>query len=196
MKNYLKISVVLCSIALICSLVLAALNLLTKPIIDKNAENTQIETMKAIYSDYDAEKSTVTYDVNNGGSGKAAEILKIVEAKNASDTVLGYVYTLKGTNQYGTIQLMVAISSNNVVYQVEFLENSQSFASTVATWVKQTFNNKGAEKHEAGFTSDVVLGSELTESQLEAVDVKCGATYGATTVKTLVGIALSDKEAA
>ena len=196
MKNYLKISVVLCSIALICALVLAALNLLTKPIIDKNAETTQTETMKAIYSDYDAEKSTVTYDVNNGGSGKAAEILKIVEAKNASDTVLGYVYTLKGTNQYGTIQLMVAISSNNVVYQVEFLENSQSFASTVATWVKQTFNNKGAEKHEGGFVSDVAVGSELTESELASVDVKCGATYGATTVKTLVNIALQDKEAA
>ena len=196
MKNYLKISAVLCSIALICALILAALNLLTKPIIDKNAEAKQTETIQAIYSGYDSAKSEVKYDVNNGDSGKSAEILKVVLAKDSADKVLGYVYTLKGTNQYGTIQLMVAISDDNIVHQVEFLENGQSFASTVATWVKGTFNNKGSEKHEGGFTSYVALGSEKTKDELASVDVKCGATYGATTVKTLINIALTDKEAA
>ena len=196
MKNYVKISAVLCSIALICALILAALNLLTKPIIDKNAEAKQTETIQAIYSNYDSAKSEVKYDVNNGDSGKSAEILKVVLAKDSADKVLGYIYTLKGTNQYGTIQLMVAISDDNIVHQVEFLENGQSFASTVATWVKETFNNKGSEKHEGGFTSDVALGSEKTKDELANVDVKCGATYGATTVKSLINIALTDKEAA
>ena len=196
MKNYVKISAVLCSIALICALILAALNLLTKPIIDKNAEAKQTETIQAIYSSYDSAKSEVKYDVNNGDSGKSAEILKVVLAKDSDDKVLGYIYTLKGTNQYGTIQLMVAISDDNIVHQVEFLENGQSFASTVATWVKETFNNKGSEKHEGGFTSDVALGSEKTKDELANVDVKCGATYGATTVKSLINIALTDKEAA
>ncbi len=196
MKNYVKISLVLGTIALVCALVLAALNLLTKPIIDKNSEDKQTETIQSIYPEYDASKSKTIYDVSKGDSGKASEILKVVEAKTASDELKGYVYTVKGTNQYGSIQLMVAISADNVVYQVEFLDNSQSFASTVAAWVKQTFNNKGAEKHEGGFVSDVAVGSELTESELASVDVKCGATYGATTVKTLVNIALQDKEAA
>lgn len=196
MKNYLKISVVLCAIALICSAILASLNLLTKPIIDDNSAKKQTETIQSIYSEYDSNNSKVTYDTANGSTGKAAEILKVVEAKDASGNILGYVYTVKGSNSYGTIQLMVAISNDNIVHQVEFLENNQSFASTVASWVKQTFNNKGSEKHEAGFTSDSVSGKELTESELTSVDVKCGATYGATTVKTLVNIALTDKEAA
>ena len=196
MKNYFKISAVLCTIALVCALILAALNLLTKPIIDDNSAKKQTETIQSIYPEYNAEKSKVTYDVSKGDSGKAPEILKVVEAKNASENVLGYLYTVKGSNAYGTIQLMVAISVDNIVYQVEFLENSQSFASTVSSWVKQTFNNKGAEKHEAGFTTDVEAGTQLTESELASADVKCGATYGATTVKSLVTIALTDKEAA
>ena len=145
MKNYLKISVVLCAIALICSAILASLNLLTKPIIDKNSENKQTETIQSIYSEYDSNNSKVTYDTTTGSTGKAAEILKVVEAKDASNNILGYVYTVKGSNSYGTIQLMVAISNDNIVHQVEFLENNQSFASTVASWVKQTFNNKGSE---------------------------------------------------
>ena len=196
MKNYLKISVVLCAIALICSAILASLNLLTKPIIDDNSAKKQTETIQSIYSEYDSNNSKVTYDTANGSTGKAAEILKVVEAKDASGNVLGYVYTVKGSNSYGTIQLMVAISDDNIVHQVEFLENGQSFASTVATWVKETFNNKGSEKHEGGFTSDVALGSEKTKDELANVDVKCGATYGATTVKSLINIALTDKEAA
>lgn len=195
MKNYLKISLILGSIALICSAILASLNLLTKPIIDENSKTKQDETIKAIYEDYDSEKSKVIYDIDNGDSGKSEEILKVIEVWNSSD-LLGYVYTLKGTNQYGTISLMVAISNDNVIHQVEFLENGQSFASTVASWAKQTFNNKGQEKHEAGFTTDTELGKELTEDELNNVSVKCGATYGATTVKSLVRIALNDKEAA
>ena len=137
----------------------------------------------------------VDYTLQQWADAKFPLEMKI-ESKDASGNVLGYVYTVKGSNSYGTIQLMVAISNDNIVHQVEFLENNQSFASTVASWVKQTFNNKGSEKHEAGFTSDSVSGKELTESELTSVDVKCGATYGATTVKTLVNIALTDKEAA
>ena len=196
MKKYLTISLVLGSIALVCALILAALNLLTKPIIDENSKKKQTETIQAIYENYDESKSSVIYDVSNGSTGKKEEIEKIIEAKNSSDEILGYIYTVKGTNQYGTIELMVAISPNNVVHQVEFLENGQSFASTVASWVKQTFVNKGTTKHEAGFTTDVTPGSELSIDEVSNVDVKCTATYGATTVRNLVEIALSDKEAA
>ena len=57
MKNYLKISVVLGAIALICSAILASLNLVTKPIIDDNSAKKQTETIQSIYSEYDSNKN-------------------------------------------------------------------------------------------------------------------------------------------
>ena len=89
---------------------------------------------------------------------------------------------------------MVAISANNTVYQVEFLENGQSFASTVKSHVKSSYNSSKEEVYELNPYSDgeqAVVG-ELTQDQVNNVDVKCGATYGATLVKDLVNIALQD----
>ena len=48
MKKYLKISIILGSIALICAAILAALNLVTSPIIAKNSEKTMKDTIKTI----------------------------------------------------------------------------------------------------------------------------------------------------
>ena len=189
MKNYLKISVVLASIALVCALILASLNMLTSPIIAKNDEKKETETIQAIYKDYDSEKSEVL-----SLDGANSSIVKKISAKDSSSKVLGTLYTVTGKNAYGTITLMVAISANNTVYQVEFLENGQSFASTVKSHVKSSYNSSKEEVYELNPYSDgeTVTVGELTESQVNSINVKCGATYGATLVKDLVNIALQD----
>ena len=189
MKNYLRISVILGAIALVCAAILAALNMLTSPVIAKNDEKKETETIQAIYSNYDSEKSTV-----ESLDGLNDSITKKIIAKDSSDKVLGTLYTVTGKNAYGTITLMVAISTNNTVYQVEFLENGQSFASTVNSHVKSNYHSSKEEAYELNPYSDgnqVEVG-ELTQDDVKNVNVKCGATYGATLVKDLVNIALAD----
>ncbi len=189
MKNYLKISVVLASIALVCALILASLNMLTSPIIAKNDEKKETETIQAIYENYDSSKSKV-----ESIDGLNSAITKKITAKDSSDKVLGTLYTVTGKNAYGTITLMVAISTNNTVHQVEFLENGQSFASTVNSHVKTNYHSSKEDVYELNPYSsgeEVVIG-DLTDSQVGSIVVKCGATYGANLVKELVQIALTD----
>ncbi|MBR6071445.1 MAG: hypothetical protein IKP77_01265 [Acholeplasmatales bacterium] len=189
MKGYFKISAILGAIALVCAAILAALNMLTSPVIAKNDEKKETETIQAIYSNYDSEKSKVeSLDSVNSA------ITKKITAKDSSDKVLGTLYTVTGKNAYGAITLMVAISANNTVYQVEFLENGQSFASTVNSHVKANYHSSKEEVYELNPYSDGVTAEvgDLSEKDVENINVKCGATYGATLVKELVNIALAD----
>lgn len=189
MKGYLKISAILGAIALVCAAILAALNMLTSPIIAKNDEEKETKTIQAIYSDYDSEKS-----VSESIDGLDSRITKKVTAKDSSDEVLGTLYTVSGKNAYGVITLMVAISKNNTVYQVEFLENGQSFAGTVNSHVKSSYRSSKEEVYELNpySTDEAASVGELTEKEVNDIDVKCGATYGATLVKELVNVALAD----
>ena len=189
MKNYVRISVILGSIALVCAIILAGLNMLTSPVIAQNDAKKETETIQAIYSAYDSEKSQdVTNTVNN------SSITKKIIAKNSAGEVLGTLYIVSGKNAYGVITLMVAIAPNNSVHQVEFLENGQSFAGTVNSHVKSNYNSSKEEVYELNPYSskeDVTIG-DLSESAVSAIDVKCGATFGATLVKELVSIAHND----
>jgi hypothetical protein len=186
MKGYLKISAVLAVIALVCAAILAGLNMVTSPIIAKNNEAKETQTIKAIYEDYDSTKSTST-------TSEGAITKKII-AKDSDGAMLGTVYIVTGKNAYGTITLMVAIAPNNTVHQVEFLENGQSFAGTVKTHVKSNYNSSKEEVYELNPYSNGEQKKidDLTEAEVNGIDVKCGATYGATLVKDLVNIALAD----
>ncbi|MGM9970449.1 MAG: hypothetical protein ACI35S_08655 [Anaeroplasma sp.] len=186
--KYFKISAVLCLISLVCAAIIASMNMLTSPIIADNNAKAELETCQAIFADYDQEKS-VEIELTN--EDKA--IVKKVLAKNSANEELGYLYTVSGKNAYGTISLIVAIK-NNTVYQVEFLENSQSFASTVNDHVKEKYPSS---KDDSIIISpypqeEKEIASALDASALDALDTKCGATYGANTVKELVKIAFYD----
>ena len=188
MKNYFKISIVLATIALVCAAILAGLNMLTSPVIAKNDADKKAETIKSIYTDYDAASSEAIT------AGLASGITEKIIAKSSDGTVLGTLYTVTGKNAYGVITLMVAIATNNTVHQVEFLENGQSFASTVKSHVKTNYNSSKEEVFELNPYSNKaeVNIADLTGDEVDNIDVKCGATYGATLVKQLVNLALSD----
>ena len=187
--KYFKISSILAAIALVCALVLAAMDMLTSPIIAKNNKETEKNTIVSIFKDYNEEKS-VSVDVPEDN----AYILAIVLAKDSSGNELGYVYTVSGKNAYGTIKLMVAIKDNEVI-QVEFLENGQSFASTVDKHVHANYPSSEKKSIDVGFTSEnQTFEGTLDESDVANIDVACGATYGAKLVKELVNAALEVAE--
>ena len=195
MKNF-KISATLGTISLVCALLIALINMVTSPIIETNDKTTELNTCKEIFEKYDESNS----DSKSGNdlSGKNEAIIKIIYAKDSSGSLLGTIYKVSGKNAYGTITLMVGIDANNSVCQVEFIENGQSFASTV--------NGHVLENYPSSESTDVHVGayeksngdkiSSLESSAIDEIDVKCGATYGATLVKELVKIAQNDAKEA
>ena len=175
MKN-IKISATLGIISLVCALLIALINMVTAPIIAANDKKTELETCKAIFAEYneDASESKEASDL----TGKNEAIIKIIYAKDANTKDLGTIYKVTGKNAYGTITLMVGIDANKQV-----LASYPSSESTDVHVGAYTVSN--SEK----------VGS-LDESKVSSIDVKCGATYGATLVKDLVKIALNDAKEA
>ncbi len=187
--KYFKISAVLCLISLVCAALIAGFNMLTDPIIKANAAKAELEACQAIFADYDQDKSE-QFDI----SGLDSRITKKVLAKNASGEELGYLYTVSGKNSYGVMTLIVAIQ-NEAVYQVEVLENGQSFADIIMSHIKAKYpsskDNKVVIDPYNKPVDNPAVGS-LDSNALANIDTKCGATYGAILVKQLVTVALDD----
>ena len=184
--KYFKISAVLAAISLVCALIIAGMNLLTAPVISKNQAETELKTIQKIFADYDEEKSQVV-------AGSDEKINKKIIATDKNGKLLGYIYNVSGKNAYGTITLMVAIKDDNL-YQVEFVTNEQSFASTVDGHLSSNYPSSKKSTIELGFYSDSnsqAVG-ELTEDEVDDVNVKCGATYGAKLIKELIQVAFED----
>ena len=185
--KYLKISSILGAIALVCALILAAMDMLTSPVVAKNSEETELNTIVSIFSAYNKDKSEVV-----AGPYSSDYIESKTIAKDSNGNTLGIIYVVNGKNAYGNIKLMVAIKDNKV-YQVEFLENGQSFASTVDSHVTANYPSSEKKSIEVGFVSEKSkYEGTLDSGALSNIDVSCGATYGATLVKELVSAALND----
>lgn len=183
--KYIKIALILCIISLICAAGIAGVNELTAPTIEKNAQKAQLEAYQAIFEAYD-EESSIELDVDNEA------IESKILAKDSNGTELGVLYTVSGSNSYGKLKIVVAIV-NGKVNQVEILENGQSYASTVVEHVRDSYPASPDEADHLGFAPEKGEAvSELTMEEVTNVDTKCGATFGANTVKQLVLIALED----
>ena len=168
MKKNFKIAAILMIIAAICGLAVSGMNKVTSGIIEKNQLKKEEVLCKEIFSDFSIDNSEIIKEFENEA------ITKKIVAKDQSGALLGNIYTVSGKNSYGPIVLLVGISSDGKLVSIEFLENGQSYSSEVQSHVDN--------KYSAG----------LSLSDVNAIDTKCGATYGAKTVKELVTIAFED----
>lgn len=192
----IKISATLGIISLACALLIALINLVSAPIIEKNDAKTELDTCKEIFEEYNQDKS----ESKSGKDldGKDSRIIKIIYANDSEGNSLGTIYKVSGKNAYGTITLMVGITADNKVCQVEFIENGQSFASAVNEHVGKYYpSSPSTDVHIWAYTkTESGNVEELTATDVSSIDVKCGATYGATLVKELVTVALNDAKEA
>lgn len=187
--KYLKTASVLAVISLICAAIIAAFSLLTSQKIKDNSKQKEQETYKVIYDDYsyskdvtsNLSKETLDYDL----------IEKAIIAYDVNDNELGTIFTVTGKNSYGTISLMVAVNDGNVS-KVEFLANTESFASKVNDYVKSNYPSSKTDAIYIGIndsnSNDI---DSLSIDNVSGMDTKCGATYGALLVKKLVLAAAS-----
>lgn len=187
MKRYFYVSGILGGIALICAVLIALVNMLTKPIISNNSQAIIKETYTKIYSEY---YSSEEKEYTNDSKGY---IKNKLEAYDSNGNVLGYIYTTSGKNAYGEVSLMIGIKNDTVV-DVEFLTNTESFASTVYSYVKENLPSSNESKIEInpyGKDDAIDVGS-LSSSDIDSLDTKCGATYGASLVKAMVEACLEE----
>ena len=164
-KKILRIALTLMLVAGISGVVIVLLNnYVTASIIEENEIKKENNALALIYPD----SSYNVLEENVDGT-----ILKITEAKK-DDEVVGYIYKVTGKNSYGSITIMLGINSNGVVSKLTLTENTESFKTTVDEYVASKY-----------------LDDTVSLDNIDSIDTKCGATYGAKLVKNLVNAALT-----
>lgn len=187
MKRYAYVSLVLGAIALVCAALIAGVYLLTNPFVLMNEENRIKDTYSKIFSEYYSnEELSFTED-------EKGYIKKKVVAYDSNGNELGYIYMTYGKNSYGAISLMIGIVDDKVI-DVEFLENTESFASTVNTYVKSNFpsSEESVIQINPYEENNEISIDDLSKDAVDLIDTRCGATFGATLVKSMVIAALDE----
>lgn len=172
MLKYFKTALILTIISGVCALLIAGVNSFTSKVIAANEFAKKEAIYQEIFPEYDGEKTGLP--ITEGFT--SSYILEKVEAKNSNGELIGYVYTVSGSNAYGEIELLVGITADGTLESVQFLTNGQSFSTETENHVNGSYT------------------SGLTSTDVNNIDTACGATYGAKLVKELVSAAFSDSQ--
>ena len=157
-KKYILTGVVLGSIAAVAAGLVAVTNLLTEKKIAQNEANAISKGISSIFGESEIKDE-----------GKVSDQIYVtyfyqVDYKKSDLEMHGYAFKCEGSNMYGKISLIAGFDSSSNFMSLYLVKNEQTYASTLV------------DKY-------VV---PLNEGNAKLEDVKCGATYGATTVKEMV----------
>ncbi len=174
MKKYTITALILTLIAGVCAALIASINLFTAPIIKKNNEEKKARLCQEIFETFNLEQSTITQDGFSSGY-----ISEMIEAYDQEGTMLGWIFTVGGSNAYGSIVLIVGIDTEEKLAGVRFVTNGQSFSSETASHLNNQYKDD--------MTQDDVLNLDLSKS-----DVTAGATYASKLIRSLVSAAFDE----
>ena len=178
MNKYLKVSLTLATIASGSALLIGLMNLATVNPIKTNKENKIKDGISALCPGYHLQSQITFVDTKEGEKYYKPEYdgNKYPHLKNAYRLTLPqwqvtfstpekektkYVYSTTGKNAYGQVDLLVLVAGGEVEKML-VVTNTESYGPTLEDNYINKYNN--------GYLTDLA-------------DVKCGATYGAKTVK-------------
>ncbi len=116
MNKLIKLVITLAIISGLSGFLLTYVNDITDPIIQKGLEEKEFSIVESLYPDVDhMQKNEINEDINY-----------IIDVYNANDELLGYVYSVSGSNGYGDITTLLAIDVNDNITGIDFLEFSQT----------------------------------------------------------------------
>ncbi len=170
MNKFVKITLVLFSICLICSLAVAGVNMITEPIIEEYQAELKAEAYLELFPDMSAAN---TEYVSSGFSSSYVTEKAIVRDEDGN--LLGYGLVVSGTNTYGTITLVVGIDTEGLLIGINCTENGQ-------TGGRNTMIN----------TYLTYFSSGMSATDIEGVSTYSGATYGSNLVKNLLAAAFAE----
>lgn len=174
MKKYALTALVLTLIASVCAALIASVNLFTSPIIKKNNEEKKAKLCQEIFEAYTADKSETILDDFTSDS-----IEEMIVAYDANGNLLGFIYTVKGSNAYGEIKLLLGITSEMKLAGVQFITNGQSFSNETDTHLKNQYKENMTE-------------ADVDHLDLSNSDVTAGATFASKLIRNLVKAAFDD----
>lgn len=154
-KKILKCGLVLFAIAGISSTLVSVVNHFASQVIAKNNKEKEEKLLREIYPSGDI-SSPISVNINH--------IEKYWEISNKEQ---GRIYKCSGKNAYGSITLLVGISSEFKLGRMSFLDLNQSYAQTLKdNYITPYMNSSNKE---------VALDN-----------VSCGATFGAKLIQEMV----------
>jgi Na+-translocating ferredoxin:NAD+ oxidoreductase RnfG subunit len=118
-KPIIHYTFVLAVVAIVCGIMISAVNAITAPII----ENNILKAQAAAYQLVLPSGETFTEVTNEEFP---ATVLTVVEAK-AGTNVVGYIYTSYTTNKYGYMRLVVAVGSTGTILGADFIDINQTY---------------------------------------------------------------------
>lgn len=148
-KDFIKLSGILCAITLIASLLLAGVNYITKTKIAEAEERATVEAMQKILPDAE----------------NFEEVEKNVFEGRKGDTVIGYCSKVKTIGYGGAIEMIVAFDLNGTVCGIEILSHSE----TAGLGAKATDDSFKGQFKGKNSQLTVVKGETFDPSQVSAI---------------------------
>lgn len=118
-KPIVHYTFVLAVVAIVCGIMISAVNAITAPIIEDNILKAQAAAYRLVLPE--GETFTEVTDVEF-----PATILTVAEAK-AGTNVVGYVYTAYTTNKFGYMRVVVAVGPTGTILGADFIEINQTY---------------------------------------------------------------------
>lgn len=158
----IKIAAILGSIAGISAVLVSLANVVTEPLIAANKAKKEKDGLQKVFG-----VEATYYEKEEIKDTKFLLAYYPVESKTLGE---GRVYSTSGNNAYGTVSLLVGITSGYSLYNIVVMENTESYALTL--------NENYIVPLQEGTDKDSMLDQ-----------VKCGATYGAKLIRDMVNAA-------
>ena len=155
---------VLTMVALVCGLMIGGMNAITAPIIKRNLEEAERKAYQEVLPQGQQFEAIDLKDV----TGVPATVTGEVVGKDASNNVVGYIYTANGSNQHGSITIVISVDANGKILGASILSINQT---------------KGIEDTKNNLQSFV--GVQIG-STTPAGDIVSGVTNSLNTVKGLL----------
>ncbi len=167
MNKYLKVSLTLATIASGSALLIGLMNLATVNPINTNKANRIKNGLAELYPNLTSYSAHDFLEEGEEGfeaqySATAFPCIKTLYLVDTNASARGYVYSTTGKNSYGQVNLLFSVNEGKVG-EIFVVTNTETYG--------QTLEENYVDLYNYG----------LLENGL--ADVKCGATFGAKTVK-------------
>ena len=159
MKKNIKTVITLFLISGISGLLLNTFNNFTAERIKENYIN-KIE--KIAFSIYEEAESIEIINIDG-----YEFVVSEIKCFNLDKVEVGSLFEVKGNNKFGSISLLVAID-NNFIKDVRVLSMNQSYGKTAKSFITNNFSE------------------DISFTNLDNLDLKCGATTSAKLIKALL----------
>lgn len=174
MGKIIKDALILAAFSLVLGLALGSVYSITKPVIEYNAQQKEMEAYKVVFEDSDS-FAMVEFDANEAATTMAqvgydyVAIKNVIEAKDASGNKIGYVISVE-TSGYSTgLAMSIGVRLDGTVngFSVTAHGETPGFGKNVIeSDFGEQFKGVKADKFENGVNVDYVAGATITSAAL------------------------------